>query len=336
MEAKLRSWWQQIKRPLSVIGVIAASILVIALVIEIIGGYLFNWKGTGVGQKTLWDWMQLLFIPVVLAVAGFWFNHRERKATELRADNERKAVELRAAAEREIEQQRAKAEQEIMSDNQREVALQAYIDKISELLLKEHLGELLPDGKADQKYRQQQNGKFIDELKPEYEAVRKIARVRTLTILPRLDGDRKSSVLQFLHESGLITMDDKGKSIIDLDDADFQEVSLWAPNLSNANLKKTNLRGAILNLANLSNVKLSNAQLVQANLSGANLRNSDLIDTLLHFANLRGADLNNTEFSGASLYDADLQGAIGLFEGQLEAQAKSLKGATMPDGSIYE
>src|SRR5947207_10262402 len=85
-----------------------------------LGGYLFHWDWTGFNAnnksgKTLWDWMQLLFIPVVLAVAGFWFNHRERKAAELRAENERKAVELRAEAERGIEQQRAKAEKYLNS-----------------------------------------------------------------------------------------------------------------------------------------------------------------------------------------------------------------------------
>jgi hypothetical protein len=31
-----------------------------------------------------------------------------------------------------------------------------------------------------------------------------VARARTLTVLPRLDGDRKARVVQFLHESGLI------------------------------------------------------------------------------------------------------------------------------------
>src|SRR5215469_16784321 len=74
--------------------------------------------------------MQLLFIPVVLAVAGFWFNHRERKAAELRAE-----------AEREIERQHAKTESDIAEDNQREAALQEYIGKMSELLLHEKLRE---------------------------------------------------------------------------------------------------------------------------------------------------------------------------------------------------
>src|SRR5260370_7894714 len=175
MGARLRSWWQQIKTVLIV--------LVIALVVLVIlGGYLFHWDWAGFNGKiksgkTLWDWMQLLFIPVVLAVAGFWFNHRERKAAELRAENERKAAELRAEAERVIEQHRAKAEHEIALDNHPEALLQGHINIMSNYLLHENMRESKPE----------------DE-------VRKIARVRTLTLLPRLDNDRKRSVLQFLYE----------------------------------------------------------------------------------------------------------------------------------------
>src|SRR5258708_5165957 len=144
---------------------------------------MFQWDWTGFNGniksgKTLWDWMQLLFIPVVLAVAGFWFNHRERKAAEKRADNERKAAERRAEAEQEIEQQRAKSARDIAEGNQQEAALQEYINKMSELLLHENLRKSKPE-----------------------EEVRKIARVRTLTVLPRLNGDRKRSVLEFLYEA---------------------------------------------------------------------------------------------------------------------------------------
>ena len=125
MGAWLHSWWQQFKRPVLITGLITVSMLVIVLIVVEVRAY-----GTGFGVytiittskttsgvtsptiasttayqpgKTLWDWMQLLFIPVVLTVAGFWFNHRERKAAELRAENERKAAGLRAEAEREIE-----------------------------------------------------------------------------------------------------------------------------------------------------------------------------------------------------------------------------------------
>src|SRR6266516_2570592 len=183
MVARLRSWWQKRRTPL--IGV-AITVLVVGLLALLTFGYLLRWAWTGFLTNTLWDWLQLLIIPVVLAVAGFWLN-------QIQKSREEEATEKRTKAEQEAAEKRAQTEREIASDHQREAALQAYIDKMSELLLEKRLR-----GSAED-----------DE-------VRKIARVRTLRVLPRLDKERKRSVLQFLHESGLI---EKGKRIIDLSSA---------------------------------------------------------------------------------------------------------------------
>ena len=40
--------------------------------------------------------------------------------------------------------------------------------------------------------------------------------------------------------------------------------------------------------------------------------------------------------SGANLSGANLSGAVGITSEELEQQAKSLEGATMPDGQKYE
>src|SRR5258708_9996370 len=171
MGVRPRSWWQRIKQhPVATVFISLSALLVLLV---LLGGYKFNWDWTGFSGsnksgKTLWDWMQLLFIPVVLAAAGFWFNDRERK----------------------IEQQRVEADREISFDNQREAALKEYIDKLSELLLHENLFKSEPKSKP-----------------------KKISRVRTLTVLPRLDSRRKRNVLQFLYEASLIN---KNTPIVDL------------------------------------------------------------------------------------------------------------------------
>ncbi len=155
MEA-MRSWWQQIKQhPFIVTGIIGFIALVFS-------GYWFHWAWTGF-NKTLWDWMQLLLIPVALALVAIWFNRNERKN-----------------------------EQEIASDNRQEAALRAYLDRLSELLMKEGLRASKPG----------------DE-------VRTAARARTLTILRQLDAFRKADVIKFLYESNLISVD-ADKCIIDL------------------------------------------------------------------------------------------------------------------------
>jgi hypothetical protein len=151
-----RSWWQQIRtHPVST-ALIALLAVVIILIILSILGYIFNWGWTGLNAtdftstppkitrtiayqpgKTLWDWLQLLIIPAVLAVAGYVINltisRSEQEATEQRAKSERDAAEKRAETEREI-----------ALDNQRETALKEYIDKMSELVLHEGLLESNP------------------------------------------------------------------------------------------------------------------------------------------------------------------------------------------------
>jgi len=88
------------------------------LSVLIAAGYIFNWDWTGLSRKTLWDWLQLLILPAVLALGGYLFNYTTSK-------NEQKSTQLRDQTERDI-----------ALDNQCEAALQTYIDKMSELLLK--------------------------------------------------------------------------------------------------------------------------------------------------------------------------------------------------------
>lgn len=248
MGARFHSWWQQIKPHPVATALIALLAIVIVLIILIILGYIFNWGWTGLGpyispshpkdsdfqrSKTLWDWLQLLIIPVVLAVAGYVINLTISKS-------EHEATEQRAQSEREAAAKRAETEQKIAEDNQRETALQAYIDKMSELLLEKHLRESQPE----------------DE-------VRTLARVRTLTTLHRLGGKRKGSVIQFLHESKLI---DQDNSVISLEGANLREINLLSFDLTGANLYKADLfradlTGCILTKANLIEADLREAKL---------------------------------------------------------------------------
>jgi uncharacterized protein YjbI with pentapeptide repeats len=346
MVTRFRSWWQYISK----YWVVPITIALTAAVVIILLGYWLNWDWTGFNAqtgpslklyyypaKTLWDWMQLLIIPIVLAIAGFWLNQiqksREQRTTEQQAENERRAAE-----------QRARSEREIASDNQREAALQGYLDKMSELLFERKLRESKPE----------------DE-------VRTIARARTLTVLRRLDADRKGNLVQFLQESGLIQKT-AGGSIIDMGEADLSganllEVHLRDSNLSGADLRGADLRkanlyradlimcnlceaklsGAYLNGANLSEADLSRAimgevylnrtYLSNANLSGAKLNYGKMNEADLSKAGLQGSDLSGVDLQDALLDGADLSRAIVTSE-QLK-KAKSLQGTTMPDGTKH-
>jgi uncharacterized protein YjbI with pentapeptide repeats len=329
MTSKLRSWWQKTSKTLDAVIIISLVILLVLLVLIILG-YTNNWPWTGLRGKTLYDWLQLLIIPAVLALGGYLFNYttsrNEQKATQLRAQTEREAAEKQAQAELEAAEKRAQTERDIALDNQREQALQTYIDSMSELLLE----------------------KKLRESKLEDDEVRNIARVRTLTVLPRLDKDRKARVLQFLYESKLI---DKDKKIIDLSKADLREANLFGAYLDAADLSKADLSGAdlgaaILNAANLRIADLSSANLVGAVLNAANLSSANLSKANLRFASLKGAKLfgdgpiiggankSETDLSEADLSRAELTGA-NVTDKQLD-KAKSLKGATMPDGTKHD
>jgi Pentapeptide repeats (8 copies) len=93
-----------------------------------------------------------------------------------------------------------------------------------------------------------------------------VARARTLTVLTRLDGNRKRSVVDFLYESRLIR-----KNCKDLGDWPLKQA-----NLIEADLVKAHLRGADLRHARLRKANLSEADLLEADLSGADLSNANL------------------------------------------------------------
>jgi uncharacterized protein YjbI with pentapeptide repeats len=96
--------------------------------------------------------------------------------------------------------------------------------------------------------------------------MRNLARARTLTVLSRLNGERKASVLEFLYESDLITKD---RLVINLAGADLSgaNLSLVAADSLSGRLRGrglTNLSGADLSAANLSGADLSDANLLDA------------------------------------------------------------------------
>jgi uncharacterized protein YjbI with pentapeptide repeats len=305
MEAK-RSWWKKAMKPLGVFGIIVVCILIIALLAVIVMVYVFNVNVPGLRGKTLWDWLQLLIVPLALAIIALFFQR-----TNSRSD------------------------QQIALDKQREDLLQAYLDRMSELLLKEKLRSSEVDAE-----------------------VRNVARVRTITVLTQLDARRIGYVITFLNEAKLMspTFNDNAVS---LGSADFHSINWTHANLSHANLSHASLSHASLtyasltyanlSLTELSNANLSHANLYHADLSNANLYHADLSNASLGKANLSetnlaGADLSQANLtianlSQANLYQADLSnanltGAIGTTPEQL-AKAKSLKGATMPDGSKH-
>src|SRR5215212_48906 len=73
------------KRVLRAAGIVAA----LAFSITVFGGYLFGWKWTGLPRETLWDWLDLLIVPTVLALGGYLFTRSENQRARETAEKER-------------------------------------------------------------------------------------------------------------------------------------------------------------------------------------------------------------------------------------------------------
>lgn len=116
--------------------------------------------------------------------------------------------------------------------------------------------------------------------------------------------------------------------------ANLQEAHLWRVNLQEARLMKANLQGAYL-----EDAKLQKAGLWIVNLQGARLPGANLEGAYLNSANLEGADLRRTYLKGANFKGANLRGSNLLnatpFDMDQLLQAKSLEGASLPDGTVY-
>ena len=353
------------------IRTVAVLAVIVALLRLIRIGYDYQWTGLGEAElpkrenveirpkKTVWDWLQLLIVPLALAIIGFVFTMQQ--------DARQQAIEnKRAKQAQEIENQRAKQAQEIEELRAEHATLQAYLDQIETLLLDRNLRGA--DENSD---------------------VRRLARGRTLVVLDALSADdateprpyRQVRTLRFLYEAKLIqrtppndrpviSLNNVDLTAIDLtgrpflrgaylQQAHLSESILYHADLSDAYLAGADLRSADLERADLEDANLSAAFLEDANLKGANLANVDLSnaewiykqDPLLRErgaglsnadlreANLQGANLTNAKLKEANLTTANLKEAnlkeADVTDEQL-ARSKSLEGAIMSNGQKYE
>ncbi len=157
----------------------------------------FRHPGLGLWSDTK-AWLSLLIIPAGLAIGIFLFSRANRKS------------------QRETASQREKIYRDIASDRAQEALLQSYLDRMTDLLLENHLRD---------------SGKDSEVLA--------VAKAWTVTVLRRLDQTRTTSLLTFLTESKLISTQDTIRLLKGTD-------------LSGADLRSADLRGADLRETDLS------------------------------------------------------------------------------------
>lgn len=297
-----RQWNSQI---LFIIAIIALCVILAGFIFI---GYHFVWTWTGFNAftgpqvlqyqptKTLWDWMQLLIIPFVLAGGAILFNFVVNR-------NEQRATQIRDQTERAI-----------ALDSQRETELQSYLDKMSELLLERNLRK----SSIGDEVRDIARARTVTIL-------RGLDADRKASVLQFLYESSLIDIID-LHEANLsdvklvtarlhnASLNRANLSRAILSRAILSKSSLQAANLRNADLSlsdltQADLQGAILKDTHIGGATLKGTKLSTADLSGANLSGADLSESDLSRANLSGADLRACDLSGANLSRANLSRA---------------------------
>ena len=162
--------WLTWKRVLWTIGGIA---VVVGAYVFLSFAYIREWdwtwlvKNSDYRKRSLWDWLNLLIVPAVLALGGYFFTRSENRRTRDAADEQR-------AVDRQIADEQRSLDRKIADERRQDDTLQAYLDGMSQLLTDK-----------ERPLHRAQPGDSLSTL----------ARARTLTVLPRLDGERKGRVV---------------------------------------------------------------------------------------------------------------------------------------------
>jgi uncharacterized protein YjbI with pentapeptide repeats len=296
------------------LGFVPLVLVLLFILIRI--GYRYEWTGFGGTSrpkddkreikppKTLWDWMQLLFVPAMLAIlaAGLaWWQTSSERAMQAREEARQEAI---------------RAE---------EAAVQSYLDQMTALLLDLDLRTSQKDSEV-RTIAQARTMAVLRVVGPDNR--------RTLLLFLYDAG--------LINKEGtIISLDGADLVEAHLSNANLSDAELSGTDLSDAELRDANLSFAILNNANLSGADLSDANLEGVSMSFAKLSNADLEGAFLARAFLGGTDLSNADLSGAAFYGADLGGANlrdaeGVTNEELHQQALSLVDAIMPNGQKYE
>lgn len=222
-------------------------------------GYDHSWTGFAAHEvksniapaKTLWDWLNLLVVPVVLAVGAFF-----------------------------LEGSRKRAEREVESDRQRQQVLDDYLAYISKLLLDGQLSHA-KDGKLAPEVARTRTLTALRLLdgKRKAQILQFLYEARLVDAEPVIQLNGADFRGAFLDEATLTGAELRGvyftgasirdATLIDADlrGSDFSNVNFHSSNLTNARLVQARLDKADLRTATLTNADLSEVRLDDAKMT---------------------------------------------------------------------
>ena len=148
------------------------------------------------------------------------------------------------------------------------------------------------------------------EAKEESEAVRVLMlELGSKLYTPDKESSEASSSSRIERQSPIVDLQNANLQQMYLKDRNLRYANLTKANMSNCILWDENLRDAQLNGANLRDAELSNAKLSGSRLKGADLSGAKLGHAVLSRAHLRRAKLNNAILEFADLRHANLSKA---------------------------
>jgi hypothetical protein len=244
------------------------TIRIVILSIPFLVGYMYD--------ITLWDWMKLLVVPLVIAGIGIWFNAQQRTL-------ELESTETRAQSD----------------------ALEAYLKDMTTLLVDKGLRKAQPGDDLTTAARAR-TLTVLNRLSDTH----KIAVLRFLNETKLIDATEEQPIVSlrgvYLAYAQIVDPDPYLQRA-NLQGANLPGAELYEAQLEGANLQEAYLGTADLYGANLQGAELQNAVLYQANLQGANLACTNLRGAELFEANLAGVDLSEAK----GLTQAQLEVALG-------------------------
>ncbi len=263
----------------------AFIVLTIALVLLGLFARTYQLDNLGFEYKNLWDWLELLIVPLTLAFAA-WLLERSSKRVEWATT----------------------------ADTNRQQMMDNFIVQVRDAIAREGLDALRSD---DADVRNVIQAQALSVLR----ALDGARKGYVLMFLYELGLLKSSPLLDspYVDLSGadLRRMD---LTAILLRKADLSEAKLTNATLVGARLMGATLVGANLNSAQLMFANLREANLTNANLNGANLRNADLSNADLTGASLKGANLRDTKLTEAKVTPEQLRTAIGHITGASTSQ----------------
>jgi uncharacterized protein YjbI with pentapeptide repeats len=237
--------WVLLAILLCVLPSLSFPLHLIALIIVIILLFInfTEHKWSGFANKQLWNWLELLIIPVILAFGGLSIQSQQAKKQE--------------------DENTKKAQQESLKKYYQNVINLVDIRQEKKDFDKENIYLSLTDKLNQEQYREE----------------KKALESFTRLIFSEINGSQKRQVIEFLYGLGLIKCSENKDKTLNCNDAlSLNKVDIRNANLSYLSLPNASFKGAYLNNANLSNsnlelVNFENASLEDVNLELARLSN---------------------------------------------------------------